>query len=492
MKKLFVALTLFTGAACTSLTTLELPQIEATEALPLAISKPANPSSPLDTQPLPSAALQESQALIVYQPDSGEILLHRVDPRNGQDATKTLPLHLGDSDSGSILSSLSTDGKRLALTSGTGESCEPYSGGSYCMGSQDTLTLVDLPKWQPNEIELPGAGWTSALAFNPDGSRLALAYHQPEGDRLLTFDTHRGAQLTNRELPFTPQWMDFALDGSALALVGSQPGENPGMSQPGELQLLLLDSDSLEIRWQLDLAGVLSGEWCLENCAGSYEEIRFAYYQPAILLSADSTKIFVIHAGEEKFTRLDLKEQLSRTIDIQAVGSWLERLLSWTATRAQAKTMPVGQIRKGVLSPNGSMLFIATQNMFAESPEDNPMITLQGVDLERGRVIAEAESMELNYTQGLFLAPGGDELLLVGWDQNSPRSEIYDLNLSRLGFLDGWQVSQSSDTLGTPRLLGSNQGDGRTVLGAVEPENFEIYDAWVQGGLAWWPVSNSH
>ena len=120
------------------------------------------------------------------------------------------------------------------------------------------------------------------------------------------------------------------------------------------------------------------------------------------------------------------------------------------------------------------------------------MITLQGVDLERGRVIAEAESMELNYTQGLFLAPGGDELLLVGWDQNSPRSEIYDLNLSRLGFLDGWQVSQSSDTLGTPRLLGSNQGDGRTVLGAVEPENFEIYDAWVQGGLAWWPVSNSH
>jgi len=491
MKKLFVALVVFTSAACAPLTTAGPSQIAETKIISSAKARPASTVNPLDTQPPSQANQQESQALIVWQPDPGEVRLRRVDPRSGQDAPNTPVLVLGDSDSGSILSSLSNDGKLLALTSGTGISCEPYTGGSRCMGAQDTLTLVNLPHWQMSEIELPGAGWASALAFNPDGLRLAMAYHQPEGDKLLLFDTSRSTQLSSRELPFTPQWVDFTLDGSTLALVGSQPGENPGMSQPEELQLLLLDSASLESLWQTSLDGVFSGEWCLENCEGSHEENRFAFYQPGISLSADTTQLYVIHAGEEVITRLDMKEHLSQIIDIQAAQSWFERLLSLTATRVQAKIMPVGQIRKGVISPDGGTLFIATQDMTAESPEEIPVLKLQAVDLESGRVVSEAESLELNFLQGFSLAPSGDELLLVGWDQNSSRTEIYDLSLSRLGFLDGWQVSPSRSPKGIPVLLSSNQGEERTVLGAVEPENYEIYDAWVQEGLAWWPEINS-
>jgi hypothetical protein len=138
MKKLFAALVLFTAAACTPLATPGPIQMPATEASPAATAGSATLPSDLDMQPPSLTAEQESQALIVWQPDPGEVQLRRVDPRNGQDAPNTPPLDLGDSDSGSILSTLSDDGKLLALASA--QASDPYAGGvaAGCSGYPHT------------------------------------------------------------------------------------------------------------------------------------------------------------------------------------------------------------------------------------------------------------------------------------------------------------------------------------------------------------------
>jgi len=333
-------------------------------------------------------------------------------------------------------------------------------------------------------IELPGGGWASSMAFSLDSSQLVLVYHQPDRDHLLLFDALNGATLASRELSFSVEWMAFVQGGSGLATFGSRPGKLAGISQPDAAQVLLLETASLETTWQQSLEGVHCGQWCLENCEGSPDEIRFAYFQPAIALSPDSTQLYLVHAGEEIITHLDLQARTSREFRIQSQQSWLERLLALTAGSALAKNLPQGAIRLAAISPDGQTLYIATQRL---SPDEQhpPETTLQAVDLAGVAVIAQADSGFLNWPAHLSLSPDGEGLLLVGFNDDSSRTELYTPRLELTGYLDGWQISPSRRPDGAPLLLGSDQGEKRTTLGVVD-DKFEIDHSWQEDGLAWW------
>ena len=459
-------------AACTSWTTPTLTPDTGQIAAPSATAKAGD------------AISAAGQLMVVWSPKSGEVWLRSVDAGSGQETAGKTHIHLGDSENGPAVSSLSPDGNRLAVAYGKSRICEPYAGGSLCMGEHLTLSLVDVATWQSQEIELPGGGWASSMVFKPDSSQLALAYHQPDQDLLLLFDAASGALLASLELPFAVEWIEFVLGGSDLAVVGSDPGQLAGISQPEISQVLLIDPATLEQSWQHSLDGVLSGQWCLENCEGSPDEIRFAYYKPGISLSPDGSQLYIVHADEEKITRLDLKAHTSRTFQIQPQQSWLKWLLSLTAGRALAKTMPQGAIRLATSSPDGTVLYVATQRMSPDA-QTPPETTLQAIDLASGNVISQAESRSLTWPTRLSLSPNGEQLLLIGYDEDSSRSEIYTPYLKQSGYLDGWQISPSRSPDGSPLLLGSDQGDKRTRLGLADGF-FEIYHTWQTDGIAWW------
>jgi hypothetical protein len=469
-------------AACAPLATPSLALKNSRYPALTAQSEAANLT--LDQQLANRATSTADQPLLVWLPGLGETWLRSVDPASGQDATGKPPLLLGSAQDGPAISRLSPDGERIAITFGDSSICEPYAGGSRCMAAHQFLSLVDVPSWQQNEIELPGSGWASAMAFSPDSSRLALVYHQPDRDLLLLYAAANNALLASRELPFPAEWMAYALGGNQIAIVGSNPGEQPGISQPESAQFLLLDSASLEPAWQQTLESVQSGQWCLTHCDGAPEEILFAYFQPGISLSPGGEHLYIVPAGEETITHLDLSAQTSQTIPIQPVQTWLERLLSITAGRALAKTMPQGAIRLAAVSPDGRTLYIATQRLSPEA-QDQSAATLQAVDLASGEQISQAESQATSWISQLISLPDREQLLLVGYDQDSARAEIYTPLLKLAAELDGWQIRASRAAAGAPLLLGSDQRDRRTNLGKVD-DFYEIPAAWFIDGLAEW------
>ena len=119
------------------------------------------------------SALQAAPAAITQD---GQTRLHLIDLASGADVAGSSPLELP---AGAVVSAsaASPDRIHLALTSGVGRSCRSFGGGSSCYEAAETLHLVDVAAWQKLDVALPGKGYATPLAFNPDSSRLALAYN---------------------------------------------------------------------------------------------------------------------------------------------------------------------------------------------------------------------------------------------------------------------------------------------------------------------------
>jgi hypothetical protein len=305
----------------------------------------------------------------------------------------------------------------------------------------------------------------------------------------MLFDTRSGQLVAQRGLEFRPSLVAYGHEGTTLVVYGAPLGVEPGLSKPGSPRILLLDAATLDISWEKPLPGVVSGSWCEENCAAPHEERLFAYWSPAVALSSDGRKLYLVHADETRLTTVDLVERVVRSVETQAAGSWFEEFLAFTAGMAQAKGGAKGAFKAAVLSPDGTHLYVLGRTMEATYSNEGYWQTsetslgLQVIEVESGQRIANRDTE----ATGIRLTPDGAYLLLDGWDEQGQWTEALDADsLESVARLAGWEVVLTRRMDGQPAILARQPGAELTQLAVLDAQSFEIVHAWPVKGYASW------
>jgi hypothetical protein len=426
--------------------------------------------------------------LLILNATQKRYQVQAVDPATGQDAPGYAPIVLRHSEYLPAYA-LSADGQKLAIVDGSGESCEPYAGGTRCVGSADTLHLIDVAAWRVVTATLPTKGAVGPLRFSPDASRLALINTEQGAHTLILMDAATGDVVAQRALVFPPWLMEYAENGRTLMIYGQPLGSNPGVTQPDPPRVQLVDAATLEVTWEQELAGVLSGFWCLENCTTSHEMQVFASWMPAVVPSVDGSQLYVVHADEEKLTTVDLQARTLRTVEIDRVQSGLERLLALTASVAQAKGAADGAYKEAALSPDGTRLYVVGRSMSAADDGHGgwqiaeTSLGLQVIDVESGRRVASRESE----ASGVRITLDGAHGLLNGWGEQEQWAEVFDVDsLEPVGRLAGWEVAAIRQVEGRPVIVASHPGENTTRFAVFDARSLDAIHSWAAKGYAAW------
>ena len=289
--------------------------------------------------------------------------------------------------------------------------------------------------------------------------------------------------------------LEYVLDEQFLLVYGSQ--EDPTPEDLGDLspepRVALLNPADLSVVWQLELPEILDGV---------YVEYYTSHtlWMPAVVLSADRSKLYIVHADDERLTTVDLQASAASTVEIRPSQSWLERLFVLTAGVAHAKMMNQ-TVKEAVLSADGKRLFVTGWSILTTYPEG---LDLQVIDVSNGTEIARVEA-ELSATipvdhsrpnpvgvsgSQIALSSDGTRLYLRGGAEAIWTDVLDAVSLERVERVKGGELLPSLTLWGKPILLsaqGLNSQD-QTRLTTFDPETLEPFHIWFTPGDAQWIV----
>lgn len=427
--------------------------------------------------------------LSAYDSSQKGYTLRPVNPATGEAVLGHMPLLVSLGKEYAPQLAYSPDGSKLAAIESRGESCEAFAGGSSCYPRAIALHLVDLPAWQVISTTLPADGWVGSVAFSPAADRLAISNNRAKGSSLLVIDTSSGEMLSELGLEFRPEQIAFYQDNSRLLLYGTPPAENPGITPPGPLHLEAISVPSGNILWEGDLSEVTSGSWCIEGCEKDHGQQLYAAWFPAIVLSPDGTLLYILHADQDKLTRVSLADGSREDVEVREAQSWIERLLASTAGMALAKGGTEGTTRQAVISPDGKRLYMLSTTTDAELNQDgfweNTHVNteLQVIDPQSGQILARMPASGYR----IRLSPDGRYLFIDNWTDPGVDTEIWSADdLKRVASLKGWELVYSPDIDGNMVLLGSRGNNTTTKLARIDPDSFQVQGSWKYNGQANW------
>jgi DNA-binding beta-propeller fold protein YncE len=372
---------------------------------------------------------------------------------------------------------------RLAAVQGFDQVCEPMAYGTSCYQQADVLHLIDLRTMQDITATLPARGWVDHAAFSPDGTRLALVDNHPqEGSTLLFFDSETGSVLASQPLSIRPSLIAFRTGKNQLVVYGQSPGSNPGVQQPPNPHILLLDLPDLKIAWDHELNGVLSGHWCDSNCKGFFDQSSFAMWNPFVVTTPDGNALYIAHADIDSLTRVDLQTHAVTTTNLQTASAWLEQLLSISPQIAYAKGNENGTILQGVLSPDGKRLYLLGQTFHSTLGANgnwNTNISYSGlkvIDLKTGRILKQLDT----HASELQISPDGKSLYLMNWDSPQAETEIVSTDQFQImKKLLGWQITLTRRLDGAPIAIAIQIDNSiQQRVGILDPQGFSIGQTW--------------
>jgi hypothetical protein len=420
--------------------------------------------------------------------------LRPIDPATGHPVPDLPPIRINNGTLYTVQYQYSEDSKRLALIESSRESCEPFMGGTSCRPSANLIHLIDVENWQEITVTLPGDGWTSKLAFSPDGGYLALDYNNQKSSMILLVNAIDGQLVSKTQLDFRPEQMAFIPDGRSLAVYGQPMSDAPGILKAGSPRLAALEVASLAKLWEKELQGVTSGQWCIEGCDYYHGNSLFAYYVPGVLFSSTGAKLYILHADDDQMGIVDLVTGRIDSVPIGAPQSWIERLLSLTAGVAQAKGVMRGATEHAVLSPDESKLYTIATTWDAELNQDGYWESkqtkneVQVIDLKNMQIIAR----EPTQASALRIDPTGKYLLLDSWTNMGQSTRILAAdNLEQVKSQLGWQILPVMGVDGKMTWLAARYNENSTDLAIINPQDFQISRSWSVDGLAQWVLPSA-
>jgi hypothetical protein len=361
------------------------------------------------------------------------------------------------------------------------------------------LHLIEVASWEERLISLPGGGYAGPVAFNEDRSQIAFAYNKAQGHELVMVDTVAGTIVNQRPLDYPLSLLGFAGDGQSLVLVGTEQGEQPGISPPGETQVQLLDLHTLEPTWEQPLPDLLNGFWCAENCEAAHHELINSMWTPAIVLSPDRTALHIVHADSDQLTTVDLQTRTVKQMTIEVAQSWFERLLALTAGVAEAKAAIRGATRQATVSADGTRLYLIGQDYTTSWNEergywdmDSTSLGLKVIDVVNGRILEHRESE----ASLIGRTPDDAHLLLQEYGQDGPKTIILDATtLGEVGTIDGYEVLSTFQIDGRVTLVGiqyTTTGSGleMAVIGP-ELEAMNVTQSWSSNRQTSWIIATA-
>jgi hypothetical protein len=382
-------------------------------------------------------------------------------------------------------SALAVDGSYLAMVSGEGQACQAYAGGSACYPEANHLHLVNMADWEMTSVPLAGGGSVVRLAFTPDGSRLALAYDAVGKSTLVVYETAGASEIARVELDYQPGMLAYVLGGRSLVAFGSPLGDQPGITRPDEPRLELFASQDLQPQSAWALEGILSGDWCVENCSAEHGERSSVLWQPGLTLSPDGSRVYIVHADDERLSTIDLANSAIDEGAITKKASLLEQILSLGVGVAYAKGPLNGAMKRAVVSPDGSRLFVNV-NRFQVGPQGvEEERLLQVIDLPSGELLASRELPLNGYMHSLKPSQDGEQLFMLGYTRKRPWVEaVSSGSLEPQAKLLGWEITPAAGT-----LLGKREVPAGNELAVIDPATLEVLRTWKMDGEAHWLAS---
>jgi DNA-binding beta-propeller fold protein YncE len=425
-----------------------------------------------------SVLLDSTMPLYVWNEAQSRYEIHMMDLSTGQDVPSYPPFVVGENEFIGP-NTLSPNGQKLAIASANGEYCYPSGGGTACMGRADVLHIIDQQAWQEVTATLPGEGWAGPILFSPDTRQLVLIFNEPKYSTVMLFDTNTGKLIAQQEIAFNPSLMKYTSDGATLVLYGQSLGSDPGISKPGSPRIVLMDALTLEVKWERELPNIVSGYWCVEKCDAPHGEQTFAEWTPAVILAPDGNELYIVHAAHERISTVHFNTRTLETTEIQKEKSWFERLLTFDAEIAHAKGNANGAFKAGVISPDGTRLYVVGYTMTTtldtngEAQPREESLGLEVIEVASGNKLSSADSK----AAWIKITPDGTHLILGNWGQG--QIEVIDTaTLKTVTRLPRQEVVITRSLDGQPIILGSQSGHSLTKLSVIDLTTFHIVRSW--------------
>lgn len=344
------------------------------------------------------------------------------------------------------------------------------------------LQVIDLKGWEVYKTGFSLNSWVYALRISPDGKQLAIVIDastlgKPGRSRLAIFNLERKGFDYESTLPYIPDIIEFTPSGERLALYGRRAaGSEDKFYEP---RAGLFDIASQKFIWEQPLHEIEHG---LDPDAAHGETEQPVWQQPALAYDKKEQILYIVHAHQEAFTRVDYSIQASKTLTIKPKLSWIESLVYTTAGSVSAKATN-GTTKYAVLSPEGEELYVigwsdeTTLDKTGNWQITHKSLGLQIVDavsaIELARVDTDAMTLEIS-------GDGNKLLLKTNPGGLSPETVVLDReSLEVILKLPSQSLTLTSRLNGEPVLLAERFGFSNAYKFALlDPLTFEAIQTW--------------
>jgi cytochrome c2 len=342
------------------------------------------------------------------------------------------------------------------------------------------LQWVDLLAWKATDSGVVLDAWSQGMAVNPKRAQVAITYAQLTDEaepRLLGYELAlvnvkaKGKPIAI-ELDISPRLVEYSGDGQSILVYGTSYDYINGTST-SNAKVRLYSSTDLSLIWETEISSVLDGVMKTGD-AERNDPDQFTQWQPALALSPERDKLYIVHSDADQISTVDLAAHRTSTAQIRPRLSWFERLLRLTASPAHAKVLN-GTIKQAVLSPDGNYLYVSGFTGLPEVDQQGNWrfnvvpFGLQVVDTANGNEIAR---INLDASE-IDISVDGDTLYLRGWNENKSWTDVLDAgSLDTIGHLDRQLLFSAQTLAGESVLVGSTEGQLARRLQVLDQKIF--------------------
>jgi hypothetical protein len=214
------------------------------------------------------------------------------------------------------------------------------------------------------------------------------------------------------------------------------------------------------------------------------DEHLMEFLEPAVVFSTQKNSLYIVHADQEKLTKIDFDAHQASTLDIRPKMSWIERLLAIFAQPVQAKAAS-GTRKQAVLSPDGKIYVVASRQAIETDKNGNLHPTRELLGLQVLDPVAGEELSHLNIgADEIHISPDGASLFLTswGWGDVKGRAEVVSIkDMSVRARFDNQSDRTFLITLspvGKPHLLLLRYGSNNTELTLLDWDSLDAAGDW--------------